>query len=178
MQPKKYKRTSKNYDKPRQSERYNYYNSSSEAYDYAPDVEYQPTRRSRKKVKKVVNTEYISVEQEDKILSWGFIVCASLIASLLISILMVEAKIIEKRFYIGDLTAEVKSISDDNVNLETELAKNLDFDYIEKIATEELGMQKPASHQIIYIEVPKESYAETNRYQATNKSFFEKLFNK
>ena len=59
-----------------------------------------------------------------------------------------------------NLYARLNEISENNKNLETELAKNLDLEYVEYIASSELGMQKPASHQIVHINVPKESYTE------------------
>lgn len=174
MEQKKYKRA----DYSTRSRQYNRYNSTSEAHDYAPDIDYNPRKKPKRKVRTERDVKYVAVEQDEKTISIWFVIGVAILSGLAVSIVLIEAKIIEKRFYIGDLNVEVKLVTDDNTNLENELAKNLDLEYIEKVATEQLAMQKPASHQIIYIEVPKESYAEANTYQSTQKSFLQRLFSK
>ncbi len=42
--------------------------------------------------------------------------------------------------------------------LEAELTAQLDLDYIKQEATERLGMSEPQSYQMVYIDVPKQSY--------------------
>ena len=49
---------------------------------------------------------------------------------------------------------------DKNKQKEMEINKNLDMKVIEKRAIEELGMQKPDSSQIVYINVKKGTYSE------------------
>lgn len=45
-----------------------------------------------------------------------------------------------------------------NAILEAELTEQLDMDYIRQEATERLGMSEPQPYQIVYIDVPKQSY--------------------
>ena len=45
-----------------------------------------------------------------------------------------------------------------NAILEAELTERLDMDYIKQEATERLGMSEPQSYQVVYIDVPKQSY--------------------
>lgn len=45
-----------------------------------------------------------------------------------------------------------------NAILEAELTEQLDMDYIKQEATERLGMSEPQSYQVVYIDVPKQSY--------------------
>lgn len=73
-----------------------------------------------------------------------------------------------------ELNGQLSQITEYNRYLEIELSKNLDLEYIENVAINKLGMQKPAPHQIIYISVPKESYSETRIINSDN--IFEKLF--
>ena len=51
-----------------------------------------------------------------------------------------------------------------NAILEAELTEQLDMDYIKQEATERLGMSEPQSYQVVYIDVPKQSY--TVQYDA------------
>ena len=97
-------------------------------------------------------------------------------ATFVTSIIFIEALIIQKKFEIDTLNENLKEITENNKNLETELAKNLDLDYVEYIATSELGMQAPASHQIVHINVPKESYSQKNN-NIEKQSFLSKISN-
>ena len=58
--------------------------------------------------------------------------------------------------------AEEKSKLEDlksaNAILEAELTEQLDMDYIKQEATERLGMSEPQPYQVVYINVPKQSY--------------------
>ncbi len=137
--------------------RNNYYNYTSVAHDYEP--EYKP-RSINRRIKKIKKERYVKAEQGLRFLSLKFIATFTLIATFIIAIIFIEALTIQKRFDVDALSANLKEITENNKNLETELAKSLDLEYVEYIASSELGMQKPANHQIVHINVPKESYSE------------------
>ncbi|MCC8097290.1 MAG: hypothetical protein LIO44_01760 [Eubacterium sp.] len=59
---------------------------------------------------------------------------------------------------ISSLQSELNELKEDNYYLENEFENNLNLDYIKDIAINKLGMQKPSSYQIKYINVPKQSY--------------------
>ena len=54
--------------------------------------------------------------------------------------------------------AELETLKSSNAILEAELTEQLDMDYIRTEATERLGMSEPQSYQVVYIDVPKQSY--------------------
>ena len=54
--------------------------------------------------------------------------------------------------------AELENLKSSNAILEAELTEQLDMDYIRTEATERLGMSEPQSYQVVYIDVPKQSY--------------------
>ncbi len=60
--------------------------------------------------------------------------------------------------------SELSDLKSSNAILEAELTEQLDLDYIKQEATERLGMSEPQSYQIVYIDVPKQSY--TIQYEA------------
>lgn len=154
--------------------KYNYYNNSSTAHDYSEDVYYKQNkinRRIRKKKKDV----YVNVEQDTKILSFKSIFAFAFIIGFIILAVFMDATIIQKKFEIEEINSKIKEVNENNKNLETELAKNLDLKYVEAVAVSRLDMQKPALHQIIHIKIPKESYSEKGNIEKKEESFFEKL---
>lgn len=164
------KKYSENYIK------HNYYNNTSEAFKYAPNYEPEynpvPKRRVRKKIKE----KYVKAEQNERYLSLKFFVGLAIFATIGICVVGINAKTIEKRFKIDSLNSELKEIRELNKNLQTDIAKNLDLDYIQKYATENLRMQKPSSHQIVHISVPKESYTvKNNKLNIDEDGFFKKF---
>lgn len=144
---------------------YNYYNQTSEAYDYSLQNKYLPSNkkfrkpRVKRRIEKYVKSEKNIKFYSSSLLSKVFPLLITIIFAMVV-ILCLEADIIQKRFEVDKLTLQLKEVNENNVNLETKLAENLDLDYIEKIASTNLDMQKPASHQIVYINVEKESYSE------------------
>lgn len=159
-----------------------YYNHTSEAFDYNSNIDYNYTpkyspnvdTRTNRPFKKIKKTKYVSAEKNEKTLSLRFLISFALIMTFTTCIVMLEAKIIEQRFKMDELNASLGEITEYNRYLEIELSRNLDLDYIENVAINKLGMQRPASHQIVYITVPKESYSETRIINSEN--IFEKLF--
>lgn len=154
--------------------RNNYYNYTSTAYDY--EKEYKSSPSINKRIKKVKKEKYVKAEQGIKFLSLKSITTFTIIVTFIIAIIFIEALIIQRKFDIDTLNAELKEITENNKNLETELAKNLDLEYVEHVATTELGMQKPAYYQIVHINVPKESYSEKGNIKK-QETFLTKLYN-
>lgn len=54
--------------------------------------------------------------------------------------------------------SNLEDLKSANAILEAELTEQLDMDYIKQEATERLGMSEPQSYQVVYIDVPKQSY--------------------
>lgn len=75
--------------------------------------------------------------------------------------------------------SELESLHSANAILEAELTEQLDMDYIKTEATERLGMSEPQPYQVVYIDVPKQSY--TVQYEtddaAEELSLLEKIMN-
>ncbi len=145
------------YSKRNNNKKYanNYYNYTSEAYDYKSSYTYSPKTKNKK-----LKEKYVKAEENSQIFTFKFISTILLFVICIMSIIFIEALIIQRRFEIDDLNRQLKQITENNKNLETELAKTLDLDYVEYIAISELGMQKPTSNQIVKINIPKESYSQ------------------
>ena len=53
---------------------------------------------------------------------------------------------------------ELATLKSQNAILEAELAEQIDLEYIKQEAINRLGMAEPQPYQIVYIDVPKDSY--------------------
>lgn len=150
------------------------YNITSSAYKYMPNYNYDlyPHKYQKRKIKKI---KYVKVEQNLKTHSLTFFLTLSIFATFITSFVLIEALTIQKKFEIENLTNNLKEINENNKYLETELSKNLDLKYIENIASSKLKMQKPANHQIIHINVPKESYTIINENINNKNNFIHKF---
>lgn len=54
--------------------------------------------------------------------------------------------------------SELADLKAGNAILEAELTEKLDMDFIKEEAIKRLGMAEPQPYQIVYIDVPKQSY--------------------
>lgn len=146
--------------------RNSYYNYSSEAYKYYPEYEeiQYPRRRQKTRVKTkrkpVVSRRVIFKKETKANIADQFKTCVaiSLVFAFSLALLCSFASTTAKREEINILTSNLKQLNESNSNLQSELQKNIDLNKIEKVASTKLGMQKPANHQIVYINVPKQSY--------------------
>lgn len=75
--------------------------------------------------------------------------------------------------------SELEDLKAANDVLEAEMTAQLDLDYIKQEATERLGMREPQSYQMVYIDVPKQSYTvQYDTEDSTKKaSLWRKLLN-
>lgn len=60
------------------------------------------------------------------------------------------------------INAEIREVKSSINNLESIIASSLNLDHIQEQAATQLGMSEPLPHQIVYIELPKESYTVYN----------------
>lgn len=153
-----------------------YYSQTSEAFKYEPAYAPESSPSIKKRIKKVKKEKYVKVEQKEKHFTARFFATICIFTTITICAVSISAQTIQKRFQIDELNSKLKELKEANKNLETEIAKNLDLEYVEQYATSNLKMQKPASHQIIHINVPKESYTLTNsKTNSNDESFFERF---
>ena len=77
------------------------------------------------------------------------------------------------------LKQELANVEKENKQLEIGIEGSLNLNNIEKIATEQLGMQKRSVDQTIYTELPKEDYVEaaTEEIEEEKTSLIEKILN-
>ncbi len=97
---------------------------------------------------------------EDKAkISINTIITIVLIFSCALGIALSFAILFNKQLSIANLNTELRKLQEKNLVSESQILKSYDIKEVEKIATINLKMGKPKPHQIIYIDVPKQSYA-------------------
>lgn len=151
----------KSYTRSNNRKNYNnaYYNSTSVAYDYVGErIYYEPRRKNNIEKKKKLKRNKIRVVNEKTVHSFRVYFTAFAVFAFAIFIIGTNAFVTEQKSQISQLKEELKQIEEDNTYIQTELTKNIDLKEVEKQASVKLGMQKPAQYQIVYIDVPEQSY--------------------
>lgn len=174
-----------------------YYNYGSEAYKYYPEVEYgrRKKRNSRVERKRTERKDYEKkLKNKTKIVrkqkthyefvkgrTANFKVYFSIgtlftFFAIFICMFAINNR---KEAEINSNLMELKKLEESNAYLQTEMTKNIKLEEVEKIAKTKLNMQKPAPHQIVYINIPKQSYTvQYNLPQETDEeSGFLKIWN-
>ena len=89
---------------------------------------------------------------------------------------------IDKQFaQIQSQKQELATLQKENEQLKINIENSVSISNIEKIAREELGMQKLSSKQTVYITLPKKDYTETTTEKVVKnnqKNWFKKLIEK
>ena len=101
------------------------------------------------------------------------------IFALLVTISYRNSLINEEFNSMQNLKQELANVEKENKQLEIGIEGSLNLNNIEKIATEQLGMQKRSVDQTIYTELPKEDYVEaaTEEIKEEKTSWIEKILN-
>ena len=95
----------------------------------------------------------ISTEQKKKRTKATLVVIA--IFAVLLTISYRNSKINEKFTEVQSLKKELSSLQKENEQLKVNIENSLNFNNIEKLAKEKLGMQKLTNKQTVYVSLPK-----------------------
>lgn len=156
-----------------------YYTYGNVAYELQPD--YTPYRvreeeeERRREAARVAKQE----ERENKIsfvkmVGVAFVLFIGCIAFMGMHVMVDQAEVSLRKE-----KSNLEDLKSANAILEAELTEQLDMDYIKKEATERLGMSEPQPYQVVYINVPKQSYTvQHDTEEATaDPSFVDKILN-
>ena len=142
------------HSEPKQAERRSYatYGSLAMAPEtaYVPQVEEAPVKRSRRQPQ-------VHVVHRIKL----FLALAVVFAGAIVTTVSF-AVVAEQRVVNQELLDELGVLQSANQALRAEVTEQMNLDYVEQEATQRLGMSEPQNYQLVYINVPKESY--TIRY--------------
>ncbi|MEA4816021.1 MAG: septum formation initiator family protein [Lachnospiraceae bacterium] len=136
-----------------------YYMDSNVAYEinpaYYPDESEEILRKSRERLRKKEEKAY----SRSKVFHRMKLVCAVAFVFLGSVLTMVSyASISAQKVTINKLKSELTELKSNNKALQTEVLNQVSLENIEETAKTKLGMSQPQSYQIVYIDVPKQSY--------------------
>ena len=148
-------------DKYRNRNRMNagsYYTYGNVAYELQP--EYNPYRFREEEEERRKAEERLAKEEARenrvssvKMLGVALVLFVGCLAFMGMNVLVDNAEVSLRR-----QKSELENLKSANAILEAELTEQLDMDFIRTEATERLGMSEPQSYQVVYIDVPKQSY--------------------
>lgn len=146
-----------------------------------PRYKNTPNTKNNKKKLEVVKNEPkkktgISKKEKAKRRSQ---LCSVLVIFALLVVISYRNSLINEEFKsIQGLKSDLTNIEKENKQLEVSIEGSLNLNKIEKIASEQLGMQKRTVDQTIYTEIPKEDYVESGiEEKEENTSWFQKILN-
>ena len=141
-----------------------YYTYGNVAHELQPD--YSPYRFREEEEERRKAEERLAKEEarENRISSVKMIGVALVLFIGCIAFMGMNVLVDNAEVSLRQQKSELESLKSANAILEAELTEQLDMDYIKQEATERLGMSEPQSYQVVYIDVPKQSY--TVQYDA------------
>lgn len=125
------------------------YGSEAKAYDQAlpkPNIEpkYRPSTEPRKKL--------------DVVFGFQLSLCGIMVFMSAFVYVYMYSALVTKQGQLQTIKAEIRALKSTVSLTESKISENLNLDYIRDRASRELGMREPAAHQIVYIQLPKQSY--------------------
>lgn len=147
-----------------------------------PRYKNTPSSKTNKKKLEVIKNDQnkkagISNKEKEKRRSQ---LCSVLVIFALLLMISYRNSLITEEFKaIQNLKSDLTNIEKENKQLEVSIEGSLNLNKIEKIASEQLGMQKQTVEQTIYTELPKEDYVEATiqEEQEEEQSWFQKILN-
>ena len=146
----------------------------------------EPRRKSsstskRKKLEVIKNEpkKNTGISKKEKSKRRSQVCTVLVIFSLFVMISYRNSLITEEFKLIQNLKEDLASIEKENKQIEIGIEGSLNLNKIEKIASEQLGMQKQTVEQTIYTELPKEDYVEASivEEEELKLNWFQKLLN-
>lgn len=131
------------------------------AYEFAPAYEPQPVEKIPEPSPIPYERPYHREKAERrKIAKHNFkLICSVVVVFAGCLVTMVSyASVTEQRVTNSRLKEELAAMQSENTAAEAEITGQLNLDYVANEAKGRLGMTEPQPYQVVYIEVPKQSY--------------------
>lgn len=149
-----------------------------------PDYNKPAKKTQKKKQLKVVEElprQQIKVSKEQRKKQLKTTVAVVVLFLLLLTISCRNSQIDKKFNQIQEQKKQLAALQKENEQLKVSIENSLNLNNIEKVAKEELGMQKLTSKQTVYITLPKKDYVESASEKVVieeEKSWWEEITDK
>ncbi|MBQ7084168.1 MAG: hypothetical protein IJM95_02845 [Anaerotignum sp.] len=135
-----------------------YYTYGNVAYELQPDYSPYRIREEEEERRKEEARAEKAEARENRIASVKMIAVALVLFIGCIAFMSMNVLVDNAEVSLRQQKNDLDNLKAANAILEAEMAEQLDMDYIKQEATERLGMNEPQSYQVVYIDVPKQSY--------------------
>ena len=146
-----------------------------------PRYKNTPNNKNNKKKLEVIKNEpnkKAGISKKEQARRRRSQICSVLVVFALLVMISYRNSLITEEFKsIQNLKSDLTNIEKENKQLEVSIEGSLNLTKIEKIALEQLGMQKQTVEQTIYTELPKEDYVEAGTEDEEEQSWFQKILN-
>ena len=129
-----------------------------------PDYTRKPKQRPKRKQLKVVEDmprQQIKISKDQRKRQLRTTVTVVGLFLLLLTISCRNSQIDKQFNQIQNQKKQLAALQKDNEQLKVSIENSINISNIEKVAKEELGMQKLTSKQTVYVTLPKKDYVET-----------------
>ena len=143
----------------------------------------QKRKKPRLRVVEDLPRQEVKVSKAQKVRQRQLTLVVAGIFLLLVTISYRNSQINEKFNEVQDLKQQLASLEKENEQLEVSIENSLNANNIEKLAKEQLGMQKLTNRQTVNVILPKKDYVEPSKEEITieddeNENWFQKLLDK
>ena len=143
----------------------------------------QKRKKPRLRVVEDLPRQEVKVSKAQKVRQRQLTLVVAGIFLLLVTISYRNSQINEKFNEVQDLKQQLASLEKENEQLEVSIENSLNANNIEKLAKEQLGMQKLTNKQTVNVILPKKDYVEPSKEEITieddeNENWFQKLLAK
>ena len=149
-----------------------------------PDYERRSKKAPKKgqlKVVKELPKQQIKLSKEQRSKQMRMTVTVVGLFLLLLTISCRNSQIDKKFDQIQDQKKQLATLQKENEQLKVSIENSLNLNNVEKVAKEELGMQKLSNRQTVYVTLPKKDYVESASEKVEieeEKSWWEKIVDK
>ena len=135
-----------------------YYTYGNVAYELQPDYTPYRVREEEEERRREAARIAKEAERENKVSFAKMVGVAIVLFIGCIAFMGMHVMVDQAEVSLRREKSKLEDLKSANAILEAELTEQLDMDYIKQEATERLGMREPQPYQVVYINVPKQSY--------------------
>ena len=161
--------------------RYQYGTSPRKIEPYYERRSKKAPKKGQLKVVKELPKQQIKLSKEQRSRQMKMTVTVVGLFLLLLTISCRNSQIDKKFDQIQDQKKQLATLQKENEQLKVSIENSLNLNNVEKVAKEELGMQKLSNRQTVYVTLPKKDYVESASEKVEieeEKSWWEKIVDK
>lgn len=137
--------------------KYNY-SSNAYAYDLEPKHYYNEEEELRRERAKRAKIQAETEKHRAAAHKFKLTVAVIMVFALCFLMMASYAAVTQQRMKVNSLKDDLAYIKSENTSLQAEISDSVDLEYVKSEAIERLGMTEPQPYQVVYIDVPKQSY--------------------